>query len=286
MSPPQPPLAPGAARARPVAVSSGPVVESKGLTRRFGELVAVDHLDLAVRKGSVFGLLGRNGAGKTTTIKMLITLLEPTEGSARVCGFDVCSQPRLVRRVIGYVPQLLSADSSLTAWENLNVFARIFHISRTERRERIRDALSLMGLEEASSRLVRDFSGGMVRRLEIAQSMLHRPQVLFLDEPTVGLDPVARREVWDELRELIARRGTTLVLTTHDMEEADELCDEVAIMAHGQVVASDAPETLKASVGRAATMEDVFISYTGEAAEEEVRFRDVARTRRTARRLG
>jgi ABC-2 type transport system ATP-binding protein len=275
-----------AAKSDPVIDARRAVVQSDGLTRRFGDLIAVDHLDLFVSRGAVFGLLGRNGAGKTTTIKMLITLLKPTAGSARVGGFDVRSQPELVRQVIGYVPQLLSADSSLTAWENLSVFAHIYRIPRPERRARIEDALSLMGLERVSHKLVRDFSGGMVRRLEVAQSMLHRPAVLFLDEPTIGLDPVARREVWEELRALIARRGTTLVLTTHDMEEADELCDEVAIMVHGRVVASGTPSELKASVGRAVSMDDVFIAYTGEAAEEEVRLRDVARTRRTARRLG
>ena len=187
--------------------SGEPVVVTDGLTRRFRELVAVDHLDLAVPHGSVFGLLGRNGAGKTTTIKMLITLLAPSEGTAFVSGFDVRAEASKVRRVIGYVPQLLSADGSLSAWENLAVFARLYHIPHSQRRARIEHALSFGGLEEVGHKLVRNFSGGMVRRLEIAQSMLHRPAVLFLDEPTIGLDPVARRGVWEELRTLRLCRG-------------------------------------------------------------------------------
>jgi ABC-2 type transport system ATP-binding protein len=258
-----------------------------GLTRRFDDLVAVDHLDLAVPHGTVFGLLGRNGAGKTTTIKMLITLLAPSEGTASIVGCDIRTQPAQVRRLVGYVPQLLSADGSLTAAENLMVFARLYHIPRAQRRGRIDAALAFMGLQESAHKLVRTFSGGMVRRLEIVQSMLHRPPVLFLDEPTIGLDPAARRGIWEELRDLIAQEGTTLFITTHDMEEADALCDVVAIMRNGRVVAMGTPDELKAGVGPHATLDDVFILYSGEAgAAEERGLREVARTRRTARRLG
>jgi len=263
-----------------------PVVVTDGLTRRFGDLVAVDHLGLSVNAGSVFGLLGRNGAGKTTTIKMLITLLGPSEGTARVAGFDVVTQAAKVRRAIGYVPQLLSADGSLTAWENLAVFSRLYHIPRPERRARIEHALSFSGLEEFSHKLVREFSGGMVRRLEIAQSMLHRPSVLFLDEPTIGLDPVASHGVWEELRALVAAEGTTLVLTTHDMEEAEQLCDEISIVHRGRVVAAGSPADLAAAVGPEATLDDAFVALTGEEGETEGGLRHVARTRRTARRLG
>jgi ABC-2 type transport system ATP-binding protein len=262
------------------------VVTTIGLTRRFGDFAAVDHVDLEIRHGEVFGLLGRNGAGKTTMIKMLITLLAPSEGTATIAGFDLLTQASRVRRVIGYVPQMISADPSLTAWENLSVFARPYHVPRSQRRARTEEALAFMGLEPAAHQLVRDFSGGMVRRLEIAQSMLHQPAVLFLDEPTVGLDPAARHAVLDELRRVIAARGTTLVLTTHDMQEADELCDQVAIMHHGRIVVEGTPTELKATIGPDATLDDVFIAYGGEAEESEGGFREAARTRRAIGRLG
>jgi len=262
------------------------VLTTIGLTRRFGDLTAVDHVGLEIAHGEVFGLLGRNGAGKTTMIKMLITLLAPSEGAASVAGFDLVTEAASVRRVIGYVPQMISADPSLTAWENLFVFARLYHVPRAQRRARTEEALAFMGLEAAGHQLVREFSGGMVRRLEIAQSMLHRPAVLFLDEPTVGLDPAARHAVWEELRRVIAARGTTLVLTTHDMQEADELCDRVAIMHHGRIVVEGTPEDLKAGIGPNATLDDVFISYGGETEESEGGFREAARTRQTAGRLG
>ena len=164
---------------------SGAAVITSGLTRRFGDQVVVDHLNLIVPQETTFGLLGRNGAGKSTTIKMLIiTLLPQSEGTARVAGYGVRTQPQQVRRHIGYVPQLLSADGSLTAWENLLVFARLYHIPRAQRRDRINSALAFMGLTHSAHQLVREFSGGMIRRLEIIQSMLHRPAVLFLDEPS------------------------------------------------------------------------------------------------------
>jgi ABC-2 type transport system ATP-binding protein len=268
--------------------SDGPVVMTEGLTRRFGEFTAVDHVDLKVAHGAAFGLLGRNGAGKTTTIKMLNTLLEPSEGRAVVAGFDIVREPARVRQVIGYVPQMLSADGSLTAWENLAVFSRLYSIPRKERKQRMERALSFMGLDQVAHKLVREFSGGMVRRLEVAQSMLHRPAVLFLDEPTIGLDPAARRMVWDDLRRLVAQEGATLVLTTHDMEEAEALCDDIAIMRKGRIVAEGTSASLKKAVGPDATLDDAFIAFSGEPAEEESEggFRDVARTRRTARRLG
>jgi len=233
----------------------------------------------------MFGLLGPNGAGKTTTIKMLITLLSPTAGTATVAGHDVRREPRLVRRAIGYVPQLLSSDGTLTARENLDISGRLYHLSAGERRARIDDALDFMGLADAADRLVRTFSGGMIRRLEIAQAMLHRPEVLFLDEPTVGLDPVARRAVWGHVRDLRDREGTTILLTTHYMEEAAELCERVAIMNLGRLVALGAPGELAAEVGPGASLDEVFSAFAGDDSEEGGRYRDVARTRRTARRL-
>ncbi len=262
------------------------VIETDGLTRRFGPLTAVDGLTLSVPRGSIFGLLGPNGAGKSTTLKMLTTLLPPSAGSARVAGLDVARRPREVRRRIGYVPQLLSAEGGLTARENLTVFARLHGVARRQRGERIQQALELIGLQDSADVLVKRYSGGMIRRLEIAQAVLHRPSVLFLDEPTVGLDPVARRAVWEHVRELRARFGTTVLLTTHYMEEADELCDGVAILHQGKVAALGSPARLKAQVGEGATLDDAFAHFTGNTLETGGTYRDAARTRRTARRLG
>jgi ABC-2 type transport system ATP-binding protein len=262
-----------------------PAVETLGLTRRFGAVTAVSELSLSVVAGSIFGLLGPNGAGKTTTIKMLTTMLPPSAGTARVSGFDIVRQAVKVRRSIGYVSQMLSADGALTGYENLLLFARLYGISRRLRRERILEALEFMGLTDSANMLVRNYSGGMIRRLEIAQSMLHRPAVLFLDEPTVGLDPVARHAVWAHLRGLRDQYGTTILMTTHDMEEADELCETVAIMNLSRAVAIDSPATLKAQVGPLANLDDVFIHYAGGSIEHGGNYRDTAQMRRTATRL-
>jgi ABC-2 type transport system ATP-binding protein len=273
---------PGQAAAR-TAVAAAAGIETVGLTRRFGDLVAVDGVDLRVHD-EVFGLLGPNGAGKTTTIKMLITLLPPSAGIARVAGFDVAQQPGLVRRQIGYVPQLLSADGALTGRENLELSAGLYHLAQP-RAARIREALRFMDLEASADRLVRTYSGGMIRRLELAQAMLHEPAVLFLDEPTVGLDPTGRDAVWDRVRELRHERGTTILLTTHHMDEADALCDRVAVMHRGRVAALGTPTDLKAEVRPGASMDDVFRHATGSAIDAGGTYRDVARTRRTANRL-
>ena len=276
------------------------VLETQSLRRCYGALVAVNGLSIFVEAGEVFGLLGPNGAGKTTVIKMLCTLLPPTAGTARVAGFDIRKQPMNVRRVIGYVPQLLSADGSLTGYENLLVFAKLYEVPRLERKSRVLEALEFMGLAEAADKMVREYSGGMIRRLEIAQSMLHRPRMLFLDEPTVGLDPLARKAVWDRIEQLRVDYGTTILLTTHMMEEADSLCHRVAIMDHGEVAAIGSPEELKASIslgmrgeldgganGNPVTLDDVFIHYTGDQlAQGGGSYRETSRTRRTAHRLG
>ncbi|MGO9175289.1 MAG: ATP-binding cassette domain-containing protein [Desulfobaccales bacterium] len=263
------------------------ILETKALTRCFNGYTAVDALTIALEAGEVFGLLGPNGAGKTTTIKMLTTLLPPTSGTASVAGFDIVRQARDVRRAIGYVPQLVSADGSLTGYENLLIFAKLYDIPRAERQARIRDALALIGLTEAGDRMVREYSGGMIRRLEIAQSMLHRPRVLFLDEPSSGLDPVARRTVWEHIEELRRSYGTTIMITTHLMEEADHLCQRVAIMHLGRVAAIGTPEALKASLGGdQTTLDDVFVHYAGGIVESGGAYREVSRTRRTAERLG
>ena len=265
--------------------TNSPAVATEGLTRRFNGLVAVDHLDLTIERGAFYGLLGSNGAGKTTVIRMLTTLLPPSSGTARVSGFDISQRPREVRRRIGYVPQMLSADAGLTGRENLMLSAKLYSILRAERKERIDEALAFMGLTEQADAPVRTYSGGMIRRLEIAQSMLHRPAVLFLDEPTVGLDPRARHAVWDRLRKFRSQFGTSVLLTTHDMEEADALCDRVTILHRGRVAVSGTPQELKAAVGADATMDDVFVSHTGGAVDEGGTYREVARTRAPARRL-
>lgn len=279
------------------------IVETESLTRRFGDLTAVDQFTLAVDAGETFGLLGPNGAGKTTVIKMLTTLLPVTAGSARVAGFDIERRPNEVRRSIGYVPQILSADGTLTGFENLLVFARLYDIPAADREPRIREALHVMGLEDAADRLVRTYSGGMIRRLEIAQSMIHRPRLLFLDEPTVGLDPLARNAVWEYIRRLRTEFGMTIFLTTHYMEEAESLCDRVAIMHLGRIAALGTPKALEDEVaaelgpivretvhvngnGSGITLNEVFAHYTGGELDSGGNYRDTSRVRRTARRLG
>jgi len=263
------------------------IIKTSALTRSFGALTAVNALDIEVETGEVFGLLGPNGAGKTTLIKMLTTLLPPTSGRASVAGFDIVRQDCNVRRMIGYVPQLLSADGTLTGYENLSIFAQLYDLPRAERAERIRYALTFMGLEEAANKLVRDYSGGMIRRLEIAQSTLHHPPLLFLDEPTIGLDPIARKAVWEHIERLRVEFGTTIFLTTHFMEEADAMCSRVAIMHLGNIVTMGAPLDLKSSLGQAnATLDDVFVHYAGSSLESGGSYRETSRTRRTARRLG
>jgi ABC-2 type transport system ATP-binding protein len=203
------------------AASGAPnAVETHSLTRRYGSLVAVDRLNFACPQGSIFGLLGPNGAGKSTLIKMLTTLLPPSEGTALVAGHDIVLDPRSVRRKIGYVSQMLSADGDLTGYENLSISAKLYGVPRAERAVRIRHALEFMDLSHVAGKLVKHYSGGMIRRLEIAQSMLHRPTVLFLDEPTVGLDPIAKQAVWQNVRDLRQEFGTTILMTTHDMQEA------------------------------------------------------------------
>jgi ABC-2 type transport system ATP-binding protein len=262
------------------------MIATRSLTRCYGETRAVDSLTLEVRAGEMLGVVGRNGAGKTTLVKMLTTLLPPTSGSAAIAGLDIVAQAARVRRLIGYVPQALSADGELTGYENLLVFAKLYDIPRAERGRRIAEALRFMDLEDAAGRLVRGYSGGMIRRLEIAQSTLHRPQVLFLDEPTVGLDPLARRAVWEHVRRLNDSLGTTVVLTTHYMDEAEELCARLAILENGRLSALGTPQELKARVGPSATLDDAFAHFTGGRIEHEGRYRDTALARQTADRLG
>jgi ABC-2 type transport system ATP-binding protein len=266
---------------------AGDVLTTARLTRRFGPITAVDALTLAVRAGEIFGLLGRNGAGKTTLVKMLTTLLPPTAGSARVGGYDIVHEASRVRAIIGYVPQSLSADGELTGRENLDVFARLYDLPRGLRAQRVAESLAFMGLTEAADTLVRAYSGGMIRRLEIAQSMLHRPPILFLDEPTLGLDPVAREAVWGHIRELRERYRTTVVLTSHYMDEVEQLCDRVAILREGRCVALGTLPELKTGAGDpAASLDAVFAYFTGDAAESGAAYRATSLTRRNVQRRG
>ncbi len=265
------------------------ILETRALSRRFGDLAAVEDLNLSVEAGEVFGMLGPNGAGKTTVIKMLTTLLPPTGGTAFVAGHDIRRHPARVRACIGYVPQLVSVDGALSGYENLLIFAKLYGVPRALRRGRIEEALDFAGLSEAAGRDVRGYSGGMVRRLELAMAMLHRPRVLFLDEPTVGLDPVARQTVWQQVRQLARDYGTTVFLTTHFMDEADVLCGRVTILNLGRVAASGSPAELKQAIGQPdATLEKVFVHYTGQPLkiEQGGNYRDISRTRRNLARLG
>ena len=256
------------------------LIETKGLSKSFDGRTVVDHVDLSVRHGEIFGLIGPNGAGKSTLIKMLTTLLPATSGAAWVAGSDVSRDPQAVRKRIGYVPQLLSADGALTGYENLLLSARLYLIPRAERASRIREALEMTELSASADRLAQHYSGGMLRRLEIAQSTLHHPAVLIMDEPTVGLDPVARNTVWNHVRNLRARYGTTILLTTHVMEEADALCERVGILHRGRLERVGTPAELKASIGPNATLDDVFAQVAGKDGDTGGDFGDVRQTRR------
>jgi ABC-2 type transport system ATP-binding protein len=230
-------------------MSEAPAIVATGLGRDYGSLRAVASIDLRVEPGEFFGFLGPNGAGKTTTIRMLTTLLSPSRGTALVAGKDVLSEPLDVRRRIGVVFQETTLDGDLTAQENLRYCTRLYGLSRKQGNERIDEALSLFALTERRNDRVRTFSGGMRRALDLARGVLHRPAILFLDEPTLGLDPTQRRRIWGFLRRLCSENGTTLFLTTHYLEEADP-CDRVAIVDRGAIVISGEPETLKRGLGR------------------------------------
>ena len=223
-------------------------IEVRGLVKRYGEIEAVRGVEFAVKTGEVFGFLGPNGAGKTTTINMLCTLVKPTAGSATVAGYDVMRERDDVRRNIGLVFQDPTLDGYLTAEQNLRLHAELYGVQSNLVKPRMRQVLEMIGLWDRKDSVVATFSGGMRRRLEIARGLMHSPRVLFLDEPTIGLDPQTRRSIWTYIRELKEREEITIFMTTHYMDEA-EWCDRIAIMDHGQIVALDSPETLKAGVG-------------------------------------
>jgi ABC-2 type transport system ATP-binding protein len=263
-----------------------PAVAARGLVCQFGPVRAVDDLSFEVAEGEVFGLLGPNGAGKTTVIRVVTTLLKPAAGTVRVFGLDTRRSTMRVRRRIGYLPQQLSIDGQLTGYENVWLFARLFDVPRRERRGRVEDALAQVGLEKVARRLASTYSGGMVRRLELAQALVSRPRLLVLDEPTIGLDPLARDSIWERVLGLRAEEDMTVLLTTHYMEEAEQLCDRVGLLLNGRLRAIGRPRELEAALGPGATLEDVFRAYAaGGADEDKGGLRDVRSTRRTAGRL-
>jgi len=220
-------------------------IETQNLTRKFGDLVAVNHVNLQIEKGELFGLLGPNGAGKTTFIHMLCTILPPTEGTAKVAGFDTHQNSDSVRAAIGIVFQDPSVDNRLTGRENLDFHGRVYGMEKTQREKRIDEVLKLVELEKRANALVETYSSGMRRRLEIARGLMHHPKIMFLDEPTLGLDPQTRRKIWEYVQMLNKQEGVTVLLTTHYMDEAEYLCDRVGIIDYGKIIALDEPEKLK-----------------------------------------
>ena len=224
-------------------------IETFDLTKHFKGTKAVDHLNMKIKQGEIFGLLGPNGAGKTTTISMLCTILKPTEGTATINGYDILKDPHNVRKSIGIVFQEPSVDDILTGRENLRLHAMWYSVPREIRDKRIDEVLQLVGLEKRQNSLVKTYSGGMRRRLELARGLLHLPKVLFLDEPTLGLDPQTREHIWEYIEDMSKQREMTIVLTTHYMEEADRLCNRIAIIDEGRIVVMDSPLSLKESVG-------------------------------------
>ena len=262
------------------------IIAVKNLVKRFGNFAAVNDISFSIKEKDIFAFLGPNGAGKTTTIKILITLLSPTSGSGIVDGRDIVHDAAGVRRVIGYVPQMISVDGTLTAYENLMLMARLYDIPRRQRKERISEMLAFLKLEDHSQSLVRTFSGGMIRKLEVGQAMLHHPRVLFLDEPTTGLDPVAKQSVWEHLQELRSRFGTTIFFSTHNMEEASDVANQIAIMNAGKIVVTGTVAQLIEKTGKQdATLEDAFIFFTGDTLQKTGSFRDIKRARQRENRL-
>jgi ABC-2 type transport system ATP-binding protein len=258
------------------------VIEAQGLQKFFGKpdekdrsgkpkgVRAVDGIDLAIRKGEIFGLLGPNGAGKTTTLSMLVTIQRPTGGWAKVAGLDVAKRPDEVRKHVGIVFQEPSLDTLLTARENLLLHGRLYGVPPAQLPARTKEMLDLVGLADRADDLVKKYSGGMKRRLEIARGLFHRPEVLFLDEPTLGLDPATREKIWEYIRALRDREGTTVVLTTHYMEEADSLCDRIAIIDKGKIATMGTPRELKAALG------GDLVTLTGTPADAQARLAPLA----------
>jgi ABC-2 type transport system ATP-binding protein len=225
------------------------MIKIRNLVKKYGAHIAVDNLTLDINENEVFGLLGSNGAGKTTIIHMLATLLKPSSGRATVNGYDIISEPAKVRSSIGIVFQAPSSDDMLTGYENLQLHSLLYSVPRNTRKQRIEEVLKLVGLSERMHDRVKTYSGGMRRRLEIARGLIHKPKVMFLDEPTLGLDPASRETMWKYIQRLVREENTTVILTTHYMEEADMLCDRIGIIDKGRIIALDTPSGLKAGLG-------------------------------------
>ena len=241
-----------------VAANAPNAIEVDHIVKRYGEFTAVDDVSFAVKEGEIFGLLGPNGAGKSTLIRMMTTLIPITAGASRVAGHDVASDPNAVRRVIGVIPQALTSDLDLTVEENLNIYAKLYDVPAKRRKEAIAELLETVDLTKWRDAQTKTLSGGMRRRLEIARGLVHSPKIFFLDEPTTGLDPVSRVAVWEMLSNIKSKRKLTILITTHYMDEADRLCNRIAIVDHGKLVALDTPEALKASVPGSTVIEAQF----------------------------
>ena len=268
--------------------SGPPAIDCRQLTHRYGDFTAVDDFSLEVSQGETVGLLGPNGAGKTTVVRVLTTLTPVQRGEVHIFGLDSRRHTMDIRHNIGYVPQQLSIESTLTGRQNVELFARLYDVPRAERADRVDEVLEAMQLFDVAEGLAGTYSGGMVRRLELAQALVNRPSLLILDEPTVGLDPIARDGVWAQVRRMQDEFGMTVLLTTHYMEEADALCDRVALMHHGRLQTVGSPTELKKTVADQATLEDVFRHYAGSDLDEDTSqdgLRAVRSSRRTARRV-
>ena len=267
-----------------------PAIDCQHLTYRYGKFTAVDDVTLQVRPGETMGLLGPNGAGKTTLVRMLTTLTPVQHGQLRIFELDSRHQTADIRSNIGYVPQQLSIEPALTGKQNVEWFARLYDVPSAQRAERVEQALAAMQLLDVANRLAGTYSGGMVRRLEVAQALVNRPSLLVLDEPTVGLDPIARDGVWRQVQSMQSQFGMTVLLTTHYMEEADALCDRMALMHRGELRAVGTPTKLKSTVSPGATLEDVFRHYAASDLSQQTEasgaFREIRSSREVARRAG
>jgi ABC-2 type transport system ATP-binding protein len=246
-------------------------ISVRDIVKRFGDFTAVKGISFEVAQGEIFGLLGPNGAGKSTLIRMMTTLVPPTTGTAIVNGFDVRTQSDDVRRSIGVIPQAMTSDLELSVEENLLIYAKLYGVPRERRARIIADLIAAVQLTDWKDKPVKNLSGGMRRRVEIARGLVHEPRIFFLDEPTTGLDPVSRIAVWEMLQKIKSQRDLTVLITTHYMDEADKLCDRIAIVDHGELKALDTPARLKASTpGEHVTLDDVFIYYAGRALRDEL----------------
>ncbi len=253
------------ARTPSAAVAEAPpAIEVRNIVKKYGDFTAVDDVSFSVHDGEIFGLLGPNGAGKSTLIRMMTTLIPITSGRAIIAGHDVAGDPDAVRRTIGVIPQALTSDLDLTVEENLNIYAKLYDVPAKERKRSIEELLGLVDLTKWRSAQTKTLSGGMRRRLEIARGLVHHPRIFFLDEPTTGLDPVSRVAVWEMLGNIKSQRQLTILITTHYMDEADRLCDRIAIVDHGKLVALDAPMALKASVPGSNVIEAQFENFPGD----------------------